>query len=261
MSLGPVFVVCDMLTRAETVAALGRGEEKIAYLRTRLAEAEAETAVLRRVLRRTVGAEFMQEDEDMVVAGGKGRATEGDVLKQAGDRDAQVQAEKSEQGGQMVRAGIGQASDDDALSPVVQESVDGKISPRPKDESRDEDIKGQAASDQKPVETEAGPVACVAKSEAACPSRTPTWPGRAPPSSTGVVRAVAKRKGAPQVQWPAHWRRVEFAQRAGSRPADACLGCWWKFQRYPKYRDHDHASKGTCLKQGPDGQRVLPRRT
>ena len=261
VSFGPVFVVCGMLTRAETVAALGRGEEKIAWLRTRLAEAEAETAVLRRVLRRTVGAEWKLEDEDMVVAGGGGRATEGDVVKQAGERDAQVPAEKSKQGGQMVRAKKDQASDDDALSPAVPEGLGGKIGPRPKNESSNEDMRNQAAAGRKGVETETGPVACVAKSEAACSSRTPIWPGRAPPSCTGVVRAVPKRKGAPQVEWPAHWRRVEWEQRAGSRPDDACLGCWWKFQRFPKYRDHDPAPKGTCLKHGPDGPRALPRCT
>ena len=261
VSLGPLFVVCGMLTRAETVAALGRGEEKIAWLRTQLAEAEAETAVLRRVLRRTVGAEWKLEDEDMEMAGGGGRAMEGDVVKQARERDAKVPAAKSKQGEQTVRAREDRASDDDALSPAVPDSLGGKVGPKPKDESGDEDMRNQAAAGLKGVETGTGPVACVAKSEAFCSSHTSTWPGRAPPPGTGVVRAVPKRKGAPQVEWPAHWRPVQFMQRAGSRPDDACPGCWWKFQRYPKYRDHDPASKGTCLKHGPDGPRALPRCT
>ena len=95
------------------------------------------------------------------------------------------------------------------------------------------------------------PVArAAAAGQSAEPGGAPAPPSVpvAVPQSEGmadVAGAVRRCKRMRSVVWPEHWVKTEY-RPGGKRPADACLGCWWIFNDYPKHRQHE---AGKCLKQ------------
>ena len=68
----------------------------------------------------------------------------------------------------------------------------------------------------------------------------------APPAKVKWA-AVPRVKRARTCEWPPEWQKIAFV-RGGNVPQGACRGCWWLFQGWDGYRQHDApAPAGACV--------------